>query len=451
MSTPQFSPMPTGQVSLMSARPGPDLVAAAWQETEYTVHGTATSYAAPALPADGRWELAPDAEADFATRVVVRRPQDPEAFNGTLVVEWLNVSSGQDACPDWTYLAEELVRGGYAWAGVSAQHAGVEGGGAIVAVEGMGGGLKGADPQRYAGLSHPGDAFCYDIFTQVTAGLRAGESGGPMAGLSVERLVAVGESQSALTLTSYVNGVQPLVGLFDAFLVHSRPGSAAPLGEPGRSLYAAGRPAGEPTRIRADVAVPVIVLQTETEVLGFLDYLPARQPDTEWLRVWEVAGAAHADKFQIGDFEEFLQCGAPVNRSQQVYVVRAALRHLDRWVRDGTPAPGCDPLQVQGREFVLDEVGNAAGGVRTPAVDVPTMVHTGLSAPDAPMMCRLFGSSTPLSADRLAELYPTREEYLASWAEAIDRAVDAGFVLAEDRPSVLAEADPTVGPAVGPA
>ena len=59
---------------------------------------------------------------------MVRRPADPAAFSGTLVVEWLNVSSGADAAPDWTYLSDEIVRRGHVWVGVSAQYVGVEGG-----------------------------------------------------------------------------------------------------------------------------------------------------------------------------------------------------------------------------------------------------------------------------------------------------------------------------------
>ena len=42
-------------------------------------------------------------------------------FNGTVVVEWLNVSGGVDAAPDWTFAHTELIREGYAWVGVSAQ------------------------------------------------------------------------------------------------------------------------------------------------------------------------------------------------------------------------------------------------------------------------------------------------------------------------------------------
>ena len=44
-----------------------------------------------------------------------------------------------------------------------------------------------------------------------------------------EHVVAVGESQSAFFLTTYVNAVDPLDRVYDGFLVHSRFGPAAPL------------------------------------------------------------------------------------------------------------------------------------------------------------------------------------------------------------------------------
>ena len=81
-----------------------DLATVGYQEDEYFVSGTATSYTAPeALTPDGRWTVATGPSAPYTTRVVVRRPSDPAAFNGTVVVEWLNVSGGLDASPDWTY------------------------------------------------------------------------------------------------------------------------------------------------------------------------------------------------------------------------------------------------------------------------------------------------------------------------------------------------------------
>jgi hypothetical protein len=419
----------------MSARPGPDLAAAGYAETEYAVSGTAPSYAADDLPTDGRWTLSQSDKADFVTRAMLRRPADPAAFSGTLVAEWLNVSSGADAAPDWTYLADEIVRRGHAWVGISAQHVGVEGGAAAVGDLGLGP-LK-AD-ERYAALQHPGDAFAYGMFTEIVDAL---DGAGPMSDLDIACLLAIGESQSAYALTTYVNGVHPVAPTFDGFLIHSRGGAAMPLGQPGRGVDIAVFRNGPPTRIRDDLDVPVIVVQTETDLLGHLEYLPARQPDSDLLRVWEVAGAAHADKFQIGEFEDFLGCPDPVNRGQQAYVVRAALRHLDSWARKGSAAPSAEPLAVDGDVFVLDDVGNATGGVRTPVVDAPVEVLSGLVGPGASMICRLFGTSQQLPTVVLARLYPGgSEDYLTAYAAATDRAIDAGFLLADDREQVLAEA-----------
>ncbi len=70
----------------------------------------------------------PDATAPYTTRFVVIRPSDPAKFNGTLLVEWFNVTAGQDALADWMVAHCESLRRGYAWVGVSAQKVGVEGG-----------------------------------------------------------------------------------------------------------------------------------------------------------------------------------------------------------------------------------------------------------------------------------------------------------------------------------
>lgn len=419
----------------MAARPGPDLAAHGYAETEYVARGRAVSYRGD-TPAAGRWTLETDGEASFATRCVIRRPVAPDAFSGTLVVEWLNVSSGTDAAPDWTYLSDEIVRRGQAWVGVSAQYVGVEGGSGAVGELGLKP-LK-SDP-RYAALVHPGDAFCFGIFTAVADAL---DGAGPLTDLGVETVLAVGESQSAYALTTYVNGIHPLTGLFDGFLIHSRGGAAMPLGEPGRALDLADFRNSTPTRVRDDLDVPVLMVQTETDLTGRLQYLPARQPDSERVRLWEVAGTAHADKFQIGEFEGFLDCPRPVNTGQQAYVVRAALRHLEAWARGGDAAPSADRLEVVDGAFVLDDVGNARGGVRTPAVDAPVALLRGDTEPGAPVICQLFGSTIPLDAGALRDLYADREDYLTAYAAATDAAIAAGFVLLEDREAVLAEARP---------
>ena len=439
-------------VRLATAGGGPSLDDAGFTEAEYAASGTATSYtSAGELPTDGTYDLQPGEEADYATRVLVRRPADADDFNGTLVVEWLNVSSGADAAPDYTYLADELLREGYAWAGVSAQKIGVEGGevavsvpGAEAAAAGLGKGLRALDPERYGDLHHPGDAFSYDIYTQVGRALRSTGDGTPLDGLGVDRVLAVGESQSAFALTTYLNGVQPLSGAYDGFLIHSRGGASAPLGEPGEGIEIAGTIGGKPTTIRADNEAPTIIVQTESDVLGLLGYYPARQDDDENLRLWEVAGTAHADKFQVGDTEETLGCAQPINRGQQAYVLRAALRHLDTWVADGTAPPEAPRLDVDeaGTAFVLDEVGNVTGGVRTPAVDAPVDVLSGIPASDATIICLLMGSTTPIPDDELATLYASQDEYVTAYEDATDAMIDAGFALDDDRDQLLAESQP---------
>jgi len=449
-------PLTGGQgINLATPVSGPSLEEAGWVEEEYRASGTATSYRAEGeLPADGTYALVEDARADYATRIVVRRPADAEGFNGTVVVEWLNVSGGLDAAPDFAYMADELVRGGYAWVGVSAQHIGVEGGPVAVGVEAgegiAGQGLRNLDPARYGDLHHPGDAFAYDIYTQVARALRDPGDTDPLGGLRPERLLAVGESQSGFALTTYVNGVQPLTRAFDGFLVHSRGGAAAPLGEPGAGIDIAGTVGGPPTRIRTDLDVPVLVLETETDVAGILNFLPARQPDTELFRLWEVAGTAHADAYLLGGLADGLGCPAPVNDGPHHYVVKAALRALDTWVRTGEAPPEADRLEVDESGgtpvLVRDENGNARGGIRTPHVDVPTATLSGEAPPGSSIACLLFGSTTPLSAERLAELYPSPEDYLAAWQEAADAAIEAGFVLEDDREALLADADPDVIP-----
>ncbi|WP_230487215.1 alpha/beta hydrolase domain-containing protein [Nocardioides anomalus] len=418
-----FEALPPGNDGLLSARPGPDLAAWDYVRSEHVARGTAVSYAG-------------HEPAAYATRVAVRRPASPGSFSGTVVVEWLNVSSGSDAAPDWTYLAAEIVRRGHAWVGVSAQHVGVEGGAAAVGVAGVAPtGIKGR--QRYAALHHPGDAYSYSIFAQVAAALDD-----LLPDLVVDVRLALGESQSAYALTTFANVVHEQTGVFDGFLIHSRGAAAMPLGEPGEAVDPRAYRTGAAAPIRDDLDVPVLMVQTETDLVGLLDHVRARQPDGARVRLWEVAGTAHADRYVIGEFEAVLGCPRPVNRGQQAYVVRAALRWLDGWARDGDPAPTAARLALEGRELVRDRAGNAVGGVRTPCVEAPVETYRGDTDPDASYLCQLFGSTLPLDAEVLRRLWPDRAAYLAAYERATDAAVAAGFVLPEDRAEVLAEARP---------
>ncbi|WP_157472658.1 alpha/beta hydrolase domain-containing protein [Frankia sp. EAN1pec] len=446
-----------------------DLRPHGYVESEYFASGTAQSYtAADARPANGRISAEPGTTADYRTRLIVRRPSDPAAFNGTVLVEWLNVTSGQDADPGWVYLSPEIMRRGYAYVAVTAQQVGVDGAGegGISAILGLTQpGLREADPGRYASLSHPGDPYSYDIFTQVGRALRspAGEgastSGGgptgpggapaasgpgtdpaanPLGDLVLERLIAVGESQSAATMSTYANAVQPLTRQFDGFLIHSRGSGIAPLA----GSVQAGDMAGDPVPIRNDLDVPVLVFETETD-LSVLEYSKVTQPDTTFVRVWEVAGTSHADRAIIGDYAPLLGCDPNINDGPQPYVLRAGLATLVHWVRTGQAPPSAPRLQVAAneRDLARDSHGIALGGVRTPVVDVPVAAVSGVPGTKGSLQCSFLGSSTPFGVATIRSLYPDRSAYLDAFTAATDRAIEAGHVLPADRTDLIARAE----------
>lgn len=445
----ELSPLTGGTGIDLVNTSGPDLAAAGWVEDEFRAAGTATSYTAVGeLPEDGTFVLEPDATAEFATRIVVRRPGDDIGFNGSVVVEWLNVSGGLDAAPDWTFAAEELVLGGYAWVGVSAQQIGVEGGEVAVSTgiaAAPTGGVKEHDPERYGDLVHPGDAFAYDIFTQVARALRTPGAGGAFGPHAPERLLAVGESQSAFALTTYVNGVQPLTQAFDGFLLHSRGGAPAPLGTGGGAVDIASAISAGPAQIRTDGEAPVLTLVTESDVIGVLNYYAARQPDSGGFRLWEVAGAAHADRYLLGPAADMLDCGGPINDGPQRFVVRAAVRQLDAWVRTGEAPPEAPRFEITdgpSPAYRRDADGIVLGGIRTPLVDVPAATLSSEPYPNPTIICLLLGSTKPISAERLAELYPSADDYLAQYEASTRQAIATGFVLPDDRQELLDAAEP---------
>ena len=240
---------------------------------EFFIEGTARSFS------EGPQGVQPAAEAEYRTRLVVARPSDPGECSGTVVVEWLNVSGGGDGSPDWAFMHRHIMRTRSAYVAVSAQRVGIEGGGIL---GDMGTALKQVAPDRYATLQHPGDAFAFDMFSQAAQALRDHPAllGGPAPAC----VIAVGESQSAVFLTTYINKVDALVEVYDAFLVHGRGSRGASLvgemGIPRRDADAdLTELASTMARFRQEAAdpivaarVPVITVQSETDVVGMYGF-----------------------------------------------------------------------------------------------------------------------------------------------------------------------------------
>jgi hypothetical protein len=421
-----------------------------YSEKEYFIAGTATAYGLSGTAGgDGKWSAHPTTSAAYKTRILVRRPDDPAKFNGTVVVEWLNVTAGQDSDPDWGFAYDELMRAGFAWVGVSAQSAGVGTGGAVAKLPIPGftpEPLRNWDPQRYGSLLQPGDQYSYDMFSQ--AGMAVARPGPvpPLGGLRATRLIAAGESQSASRLVTYVDAVEPVAKVYDAFLIHSRGPKGAPL---------SSEPSGSVPKvafIRDDLRTPVLLTETETDLFG-LGFYPARQRDTPRLVTWEMAGTSHADQDQI-DYEtrsnkvwntqpgaDFTQLCGRLNDGPQKYMIRKAIDALNTWARGGA-APVAGPRFVidNGTAIARDADGNALGGVRTPQVDVPTEALTGVANPNKTIICSLFGSSTPYPPAKLEALYPTHEDYVDKVTAAANKAVAEGHLQPADRDQIVSQA-----------
>ena len=91
-----------------------------------------------------------------------------------------------------------------------------------------------------------------------------------------------------------------------------------------------------------------------------------------------------------------IECQEPINSGPQHVVLKAALDAVNRWVRDGEAPPSAPLLDINedGDGFVLDEIGNVTGGIRTSWVDAPVAVHSGLGQPTGGgSFCFLFGTS----------------------------------------------------------
>jgi len=396
------------------------LAPAGYTEKEYFIEGTANRYTTPELETGAII----DGGHPYRSRLIVRRPP-AEAFNGVVMVEWLNVTGGPDKDIDWWLSGHHFVREGYAFIAVSAQQVGIDT-------------LKEWSPGRYGTLdvTHDGmverDGLSYDVFSAVAkAVLREGERPAPgqidlLDGLRARTLIATGHSQSAGRLATYFNNVHPLDPVFDGGMVHGGGG-----------------------RLRDDQDVRLFKVMAETD-MGRRAATP--QPDSSYFRQWEVAGSSHADY----DFEiEYARmraladgqpletavprdpgCALPTHsRVPFRNVLNAAYEHLVRWVEDGTEPPTASRLRVARvlprLELARDDHGNVLGGIRLAAHAVPTANNTGMNAPadGGSRFCGLYGSHEPFDAATLRRLYPTHAGYVEAVRGVVGRNLADGYIL----------------------
>jgi hypothetical protein len=378
-------------------------------------------------------------EAPYTTRIVVRRPTTPDQFNGTMVVDWNNVTLQFDIESLWSAAHDVLMGRGFIYVAVSAQKQGVDGSPLAI---------KFFDPVRYAAVSHPGDEYSFDMFTQAAiAALDEKVLPTPLRA-KVKDIVGSGASQSGGRLTTYINEVQEQAGVFTGFLPQI---------------------SGSVVSTRQDL-VPILWINSQSEAASIAEP-PA---ETGLLRYWEASGPPHTtnageryysavqvygqtngaintfDPEISGQYGEMDPQGECVrSRYPTRYVWAAGLVALDGWLKNGRPPAPIPPLtRDEAGDLTFDEHGNTIGGFRLPVSDVPiaTYYAGALPPPTTFTQCAptavapLVGFSQVFHPVKMAELYPTHEAYLEKLEPSVAEAVAAGRLLAEHGEDLLRRA-----------
>jgi hypothetical protein len=412
-----------------------------YSEQEFAMRGDAyVTVPDGAWGVDGRWRAKFIWPRPYVTRLLVRMPTDVKKFNGVVVVEWLDESSDHDDDPVWASAGPGLMRAGYGYVAVSAQEAGIDGYGHVSMFGSAPRSLLTLEPTRYFGLSHPGDAYSYDIFSQAAQALWHPVGVNALGTVRPRMLLAAGASKAASRLVSYYDAVAPHAHVYNGYYIQGRGFDAAPVAGWGTpdSVHAA--------RLRVDRPEPVLTLETETDV-DELAFALVTQPDTATLRTWEVAGTAQTDRGVVAYDTASAAVWNPgpvapntcgrINDGQLSYVVNKALASLAAWVdNDDTPAHS-PRFTTRYAKVVRDFFYNAMGGIRTPAVAAPIRTVGGRSRGG---FCTMYGSSKPLPTALLRRMYPTHDDYVQYVEIAAGNAVRDGFMLPKDAETIIAEA-----------
>jgi hypothetical protein len=419
-----------------------DLAKYGYIEREFYAAGTANRYRGAvagsqqtATIIDGNWA--------YRTRVLVRAPK-PGHFNGTLLVEWTNVTIGVDADFVFAEAHEDLLRQGYAYAVVSVQRIGVNR-------------LKSWSPARYGTLSVDasnvdpqgggnidacgptacaGDPLSWDVYTQVAAALKANHgSQPPFPGLRIHDVIATGQSQSAFRLSTYYNTIQPIANFFDGFVLWDRAGA-----------------------LRSDLPVPEVSVNSEG-----LSGLAPTFPTTTYTRAWEVAGSTHGslyaaqyvdamfnrDKALIGpsgEPESFTQWVEPSCAVLPAFstvpnglVVSAALDSVKKWVEWGKAAPPTILFTRDASGTILrDSNGKVEGGVRLSQFAAPTADVSAFNGTAFP--CLVSGSHRYYTPTELKQIYGTSFNYVSQVGASMFTAAKGGYILPFDAVTAVADA-----------
>jgi hypothetical protein len=373
----------------------------------------------------------------YTTVVYVRRPSNPSAFSGTLVVEPLHATG---AAPIWIYTSKYHMRSGHAWACIYSQK------GALDAH------VKSSNADRYSSLQIWAEASARGaqvnvastpILAQVGAALR---KGGPLEGLDVQHVILAGHSQTGGVVTDYI-----LKG-HDAYRLAG-----------GAPIYDGLFPAGAPRVTFGPRDVPIVQTLSEGDISDPTrpgrENRTYRRPDSDEpgdrYRLYELAGVPHMGTRHPPYNNAAMWTGNPSGTAGDVpanarmnslphgALFSVTLDHLVRWVADGVTPPRADRIEVGADGlFMKDEYGNSRGGVRTAQMDVPRLKYfpnPGVTKSGMPAR-GVVGLEEPLPKATLQRLYPSRDAYVKAFNSRLDELIAARWLLPKDADEMRAEA-----------
>jgi hypothetical protein len=431
-----------------------------YTEEEYLLAGQANIYA---HDPSGAVEIASEGNP-YVTRILVRRPVDPQHFSGNVVVEVYNSTSSVDKDVEFIQASPFMLSNGDIWIGITNST------GALAALQDYD---AANGTSRYSSINFTDNGLAWDAISQLGALLKNNRSVGFLSNFNIRRVYAMGESGSAQALVLYINEIDPLTHLngggriYDGFIVSERFGSGEAFNSSNTpSAAAAAAFATCDPHLVLNSAVPIINLQTQNEIITDSEYCVRRADSNlpgDKFRLWEMAGAPHltplvelednaardleSSSFAFATYEcthSFTQNDFPKQDFLQ-----AALADLYQWVDRDVAPPTAERITLTSAtppSFVLDSFGNAEGGVRSPFVDLPLYTYypadttVASSGPLGFLYCTLFGYKVPLNETQLTHLYNSHDQYSEQVQQEVDQMTRQGFLLPSSALSIVGQA-----------
>jgi hypothetical protein len=281
------------------------------------------------------------------------------------------------------------------------------------------------------------------MLSQVAAALKNG------ANLNARYLYMTSQGADVLTYAAAIQTHATLENgkpVYDGFLVKT-PGGVGRI-----RRCAPAVPRGDARQMIHNVGVPVIEVVAQGEIGADYQRPDSDQPNDRF-RIYEVAGAAHIDKWAYRELpimeDQLAAIGTPGQGTPAwpfnakcdpeiplqehpllKYVFDGAFANLEEWASKGVAPPKAERITMKD--------GVAIGGVRNPYVDVPAASYT--TTVPGPGTCRELGSTTPFDSAKIDSLYGNRKNYQAKVAESVDGMVKERWITKSDGQKIKAEA-----------